>query len=184
MHGTSPAPPAHEDRSVERLAPVTVATDARLGVQLEAGRGARRGRRSAQRSAAGGPRRAPALAPSPPAARGGLRDLIERVERRPGHRFDAPIARPSVLANASLLRELADRIDSERPAAPRGLAAAKLLLTDGASPLWMRAMLGSCATSSSRADRPGQPEMDLVSIAIAIAFFALMWALIEALDRV
>lgn len=68
----------------------------------------------------------------------GLLDLIERVERRPGRGSTAPIARPSVLANASLLRELADWIDSERPAAARGLAAANLLLTDGASPLWVR----------------------------------------------
>ncbi len=68
----------------------------------------------------------------------GFRGVIDRAERAPRRGSAAPIALASVRANLALIRELADWLDSDRPAAARGIAAAGRLLTDGASPLWVR----------------------------------------------
>ena len=68
----------------------------------------------------------------------GFRDVIERAGRPPRVTSAAPIAGPSVRANLSGLGELADRLDAKGTIGVRGVAAAGLLLTDGASPLWLR----------------------------------------------
>ncbi len=68
----------------------------------------------------------------------GLRDLVERAEhpRRPGSAV--PIARLSVTSTRDGLLELADRLDGNDSVRARGVATTNLLLTDGASPLWLR----------------------------------------------
>ena len=48
-----------------------------------------------------------------------------------------PIARTSVRANRSGLDELASRLEADGAIGVRGVAAAGLMLTDGASPLWV-----------------------------------------------
>ena len=67
----------------------------------------------------------------------GLRDAVDRAEfsRRAG--AAAPVARTSVLANRELIAELADRLESDRQVDVCGIAAARELLTDAASPLWI-----------------------------------------------
>jgi hypothetical protein len=68
----------------------------------------------------------------------GLRDAVERAEHPRGTSAAAPVATTSVLANRELIAELADRLDSDLPVAVPGIAAVRTLLTDPASPLWIR----------------------------------------------
>lgn len=68
----------------------------------------------------------------------GLRDALDRAERPHPFSAAAPVARISVLANRELITEVADRLDSDLPVGVGGLAALNQLLTDGASPMWVR----------------------------------------------
>jgi hypothetical protein len=67
----------------------------------------------------------------------GLRDAVERAEFSGRAGAVAPVARTSVLANRELIAELAGRLESDRKVGVCGVAAARELLTDAASPLWI-----------------------------------------------
>lgn len=65
-----------------------------------------------------------------------VRNLVARSERPQGLSAAAPLARANVLHERARLTQLADRLDGDRPVDARGVAATRLLLTDGTSPLY------------------------------------------------
>ncbi len=66
----------------------------------------------------------------------GIRSVIARAEEPVGLTAAAPLARANVLQERPRLIQLADRLESTYPVSARGVAATRLLLTDGASPLY------------------------------------------------
>jgi hypothetical protein len=63
-----------------------------------------------------------------------LRDLVRHVERSPS--IALPLARRHVLDAAPLFHRLAHRLDGAEPVDVRGVAIARLLITDGTGPLY------------------------------------------------
>ena len=66
-------------------------------------------------------------------------------------RARVPVRRSQVLAAAAELEELATRLLAPGPLAARGLAQVRLLLTDGASPLYSRAAAEELRAATTRA---------------------------------
>lgn len=66
----------------------------------------------------------------------GLRGLVRHAQRPPSVPAGAPLARRQVLDAAPLIDRLADRLDGAEPVDVRGVALARLLITDGAGPLY------------------------------------------------
>jgi hypothetical protein len=67
-----------------------------------------------------------------------LRRLYRKPERRPALVPAVPPARDQVLNARPALTQLADRLDGDEPVDVRGVALTRLLLTDGAGPLYHR----------------------------------------------
>jgi len=67
----------------------------------------------------------------------GLRDSVARAHRPVRLSSAAPISRTAVLDNEAQLLELAERLEHEPAGEVAGIATANLLLTEGASPLWV-----------------------------------------------
>jgi hypothetical protein len=70
---------------------------------------------------------------------GSIRGLIKRAQR-PSTRFapGVPVCRRKVLASTATLEELAERLASGEPVDARGIAQVRLLLSDGAGPVYQR----------------------------------------------
>jgi hypothetical protein len=70
----------------------------------------------------------------------GFRRRLAAARRAP-HPFDrrVPLARAEIRRNATLIEELATRLEAREPADPRGIARGRVLLCDGSSPLYSRA---------------------------------------------
>jgi hypothetical protein len=66
----------------------------------------------------------------------GLRDLVRLAQRPLAVPVGVPIARQEVLDAAPAIQILADRLDGSEPVGVRGVALARLLLTDGTGPLY------------------------------------------------
>ena len=64
-----------------------------------------------------------------------LIDVREAYEHRPPH-GKMPVRLPAVRRSAAELEDLARRLVAPRPAAVRGIAQVRLLLTDGTGPLY------------------------------------------------
>jgi hypothetical protein len=80
-------------------------------------------------------------------ARGELARSLRRIQadaRRGRHPFDPtlPLCRTRVVECESLIAELTERLLDPAPVAARGVAQARLLVTDGSSPLYTRAGAG------------------------------------------
>jgi hypothetical protein len=67
-----------------------------------------------------------------------LREIVDRVEAPPRLMSADVIDRAAVRAGREPLLGLAERLETSGPVNPRGVALAKMLLTDGLSPLYNR----------------------------------------------
>jgi hypothetical protein len=66
----------------------------------------------------------------------GLRSLVRRAQRPPSVPIGVPLARRQVLDATAQIDRLADRLDGAGPVDVRGLALARLLITDATGPLY------------------------------------------------
>jgi hypothetical protein len=82
---------------------------------------------------------------------GGLRRLIGFARRPPAVRAGVPVARAEVLEAARRLEALAVRLESGEPVDVRGVALARLLITDGAGPLYISGRRGELEASAETA---------------------------------
>jgi hypothetical protein len=83
-------------------------------------------------------------------ARAEIARALRRIQadaRRGRHPFDPslPVCRSEVVACEELIDELAERLLDPAPVEARGVALARLLITDGSSPLYTRTGLGLAA---------------------------------------
>lgn len=73
----------------------------------------------------------------------GLRGLVRQAQRPPSVPAGVPLARRQVLRAAPQIDRLADRLDRAEPLDVRGLALARLLITDGTGPLYSAGQAGN-----------------------------------------
>jgi hypothetical protein len=81
----------------------------------------------------------------------GLRGLVRQAQRPPSVPAGVPLARGEVLDAAAQINRLADRLDGAGPVDVRGLARARLLITDGTGPLYSGRQTGDVGNAVDKA---------------------------------